>query len=164
MIIEFQKTHPFASAPSFIKKGDWIDLAVPEDYEIPQITHSTQVKDLFVDFGIAMKLPPGYEAIIAARSSTFRNYGLVLSNGIGIIDGSYCGPNDSWKAHFVVLQKVSAENSIIKGGTRIAQFRIQLSQKATIWQKIKALFIKPKFKEVTFLKSPNRGGYGSTGK
>ena len=41
-----------------------------------------------------MKLPKGYEAIIAPRSSTFKNWGLIQTNSIGVIDSTYNGDND----------------------------------------------------------------------
>ena len=41
-----------------------------------------------------MKLPDGFEAIVAPRSSTFKKWGVLQTNRIGIIDNSYCGDND----------------------------------------------------------------------
>lgn len=48
----------------------------------------------YINLGIAMKLPDGYEAIMAPRSSTFKNWGILQSNSIGVIDSTYCGDND----------------------------------------------------------------------
>lgn len=48
----------------------------------------------YINLGVAMKLPEGYEAIMAPRSSTFKNWGITQSNSIGVIDSSYCGDND----------------------------------------------------------------------
>jgi dUTPase len=52
----------------------------------------------------------------------------------------------------------------ISANTRICQFRIQLSQKATVWQKLKWLFTSGiELVEVESLSSNNRSGFGSTG-
>lgn len=56
-------------------------------------------------------------------------------------------------------------DTIINKGDRICQFRIQLSQKATFWQKIKWLLSSGvELVKVDNLSSVNRGGFGSTGK
>ena len=72
---------------------------------------------------------------------------------------SYRGNKDEWK-----FPAVAIKDTTIKKGTRICQFRIQLSQKATIWQKIKWLFSnKIELVQVDNLSDNNRGGIGSTG-
>ena len=76
-----------------------------------------------VDFGISLELPKYHEAIIASRSSTFKNYGIILTNGIGIIDDSYNGDNDVWKGIYYCTR-----DGKIEKGSRIAQFRIQKNQ------------------------------------
>lgn len=48
----------------------------------------------YISQGVSMKLPDGYEAIVAPRSSTFKRYGILQTNGIGVIDNSYCGNDD----------------------------------------------------------------------
>lgn len=141
--------------PQINKKGDWIDLYMPK-YE--ECTYTRGDCGL-IDLGIAIKLPKGYEAIIVPRSSTFKNFGIMQVNSVGIIDNTYCGDNDTWKFGYYALK-----NSSIPPDARICQFRIQLSQKATAWQKIKALFdSKIVFEEVEFLDGKDRGGIGSTG-
>ena len=106
-----------------------------------------------------MQLPKGYEAYIVPRSSTFKKWGVIQANHIGIIDSTYCGDTDEWKMSVIAMQKTS-----IPKGKKIAQFRIQLSQKATIWQRIKWLFsTKIKFQKVDSLNNPSREGFGSTG-
>ena len=108
-----------------------------------------------------MELPKGYEAWIAARSSTFKEFGLIQVNTPGIIDNSYNGNEDVWK-----FQVFSLKETFIEKGDIICQFRIKLSQKASIWQKIKWLFSSKniKFKIVDNLNNINRGGFGTTGK
>lgn len=57
--------------------GDWIDLYCYED------TLLKAGESTYISQGIAMKLPEGYEAIMAPRSSTFKRWGLIQTNGIG---------------------------------------------------------------------------------
>ena len=93
-----------------------------------------------------MKLPDGYEAWIVPRSSTFKKYHIIQTNGIGIIDNSYCGDNDEWKMPVLAMR-----DTFIPKGTRICQFRVIKSMKY------------PRWKEVTTLETESRGGFGSTG-
>ena len=145
------------------KKGDWIDLSAAETITLisPRTikgAESTNVYNRFVSLGIAMKLPEGFEAIIAPRSSLFKQKGVILTNSIGIIDNSYCGDSDIWGANFLCFR-----DGEIVAGERILQFRIQLSQKASIIAKLKWLFTsKIKFVEVNNLGCESRGGFGST--
>lgn len=158
-----------------IDKGDWIDLRAAEtvSFRSPKANTLKRVmiegeKDNYrkvefdsaiIPLGIAMQLPKGYEAIVVARSSTFKKFGLMTYNSQGVIDNSYNGDNDQWG-----YPAIAFTNTVINEGERICQFRIQLSQKATIWQKIKWLFCnKIEFEYVDVLHSNNRGGFGSTG-
>jgi dUTP pyrophosphatase len=149
----FEGAKPFKS----IDKGDWIDLQSNTTITLSK-TGGHYAK--LIPLGIAMQLPKGYEAEIRSRSSTYKHWGIILSNCVGTIDNSYGGDKDQWMASVIPFQ-----NSIIKKGDRIVQFRIVLSQKATIWQKIKWLFsTKIKFEYVEKLNNNSRGGFGSTGK
>ena len=161
---------PYVSIPKVIKKGDWIDLSTSKEMVIqaPQAgtLKGTEAKKrdvnsevTYIPLGIAMQLPDGYEAIMASRSSTPKKMGVMMANGIGIVDQTYCGDNDEWHFPAVSLHKTSiAQNS------RICQFRIQLSQKATVWQRIKWLFTSGiELVEVDVLDNSDRQGLGSTG-
>lgn len=160
---------------NYIDKGDWIDLRLAEDVELcaPQSsTLKTETidgrrvshRDVKFDYkclrlGIAMKLPAGYEALILPRSSTFKNVGIISVNSQGVIDNSYSGNKDEWK-----FPVIAFEHKKVLKGTRICQFRIQLSQRATLLQKLKWLFTrKIEFIWVDELDNSNRGGFGSTG-
>lgn len=141
--------------PEIIEKGDWIDLKVAKNVKLE--TNISKVN--LLPLGVAMKLPKGFEAIVASRSSTPSKLGIICANSLGIIDNSFMGNGDEWK-----FPAIAIKNTTIKKGTRICQFRIQLSQKATIWQKIKWLFSnKIELVEVDNLSDNNRGGIGSTG-
>ena len=161
---------PLVNFPKIIKKGDWVDLSAAQEVVLnaPQagtlkghdVKHRDVVSEVtYIPLGVAVKLPDGYEAIIASRSSAAKKMGIMLANGIGIVDNSYQGDDDQWMYPAVTLKKTS-----IAKNTRICQFRIQLSQKATIWQRIKWLFTSGiELVEVESLDSENRMGLGSTG-
>ena len=155
--------------PVISVKGDWIDLRAAETIELegPYVAQARRDRDrtaVFTDakvsLGIAMQLPKGYEAVTVPRSSAYKYFGVILCNSVGIIDGSYNGDNDEWFAHIIPFKKCT-----INKGDRICQFRIQLSQKATMWQKRKWLCSNGvKLEFVKSLGNPDRGGHGSTGR
>ena len=152
-----------------IKKGEWIDLHANGTYNLEgpyaNVLSSNRKKrglvftPTLIKLGIGMQLPPYLEAYILPRSSTYNVYKSLLTNSQGVIDSSYAGPDDEWK-----FQALPFEDKVILEGERICQFRLQLSQKATIWQKIKWLFTnKIEFEFVDNYEGINRGGFGSTG-
>ena len=122
-------------------KSDWIDLSSAEHVELKKGEFH------LVRLGVGMKLPSGYEAVIAPRSSTFKNFGIIQTNHIGVVDEAYCGDDDEW-----LMPVLAVRDTEIKVGDRICQFRIQKHQPKIV------------FREVTKLGDKNRGGFGSTGK
>lgn len=159
--------------PEILKVGDWIDLCTSQEYSIKgpyakPLSRQKKTEDTteryrdvifkseILDLGVAMELPKGFEAIVVPRSSTQKKWGIILANSQGVIDGSYCGDNDIWKYLAIATKDVT-----IPKGTPIAQFRIQLSQKATMWQKLKWLLSsKIELIKVDSLGNTNRGGIG----
>ena len=123
-----------------IDKGDWIDLRAAADVEMTAGTFA------LIPLGIGMILPEGYEAHVAPRSSTFRNFGIIQTNSVAVIDESYCGDNDEWKYPAYALR-----DTVIRKGDRICQFRIIKKQPEI------------EFIEVDALADKDRGGFGSTG-
>lgn len=121
--------------------GDWVDLCTGED------VHIEHGEFKLIPLGVAMQLPLGFEAIVAPRSSLFKKYGLIQTNGIGIIDESYNGDGDEWKFPAYNL----GESVDIPKGTRICQFRLLPHQPAFA------------LNEVDILGNADRGGFGSTG-
>ena len=121
--------------------GDWIDLRCAEDI----VFAAGQYKA--IPLGVAIKLPAGYEAIVAPRSSLFKNHGIMMANSIGIIDESYCGNNDEW--HFLAY---ATKATHIAKDERICQFRVV---KHMPWMDID---------KVVALDAPDRGGIGSSGR
>lgn len=164
-----------AQLPKIIKKGDWIDLCCNETVNIACPQAQTQKRktkngeviyryrnvtfnNVMFPLGVAMKLPKGFEAHVVPRSSTFNKYGIILSNSMGIIDNTYSGNDDQWRFNAIALR-----DTTINKGDRICQFRIELSQHATLWQKLKWLFCSGvELIEVPSLDNENRGGFGTT--
>ena len=124
-----------------INIGDWCDLRCNEDIEMKA------GECRLIPLGVAMQLPNGYEAHVVPRSSTFKHYGIIQTNGIGIIDESYCGDNDFW-----FFPALAMRDTKINFNDRICQFRIVEHQPPI------------EFDEVEILDNEDRGGHGSTGK
>ena len=123
-----------------IDAGDWIDLRAAEDVYM-------KAGDFrLISLGVSMKLPSGYEAHVVPRSSTFKTWGILQTNSMGVIDNSYSGTNDVWKFPALATRAVQ-----IKKNDRICQFRIV--------QKMPYV----SFSEVEELDEKDRGGFGSTG-
>ena len=121
-------------------KSDWIDLRASEDVEFKKGEFK------LIPLGVAMELPNGYEAHVVPRSSTFKKFGLIMTNSEGIIDNTYCGDNDMWK-----FPAIAMRDTVVHKNDRICQFRIMRNQPEII------------FKEVEHLEGIDRGGFGSTG-
>ena len=142
---------------NIIDKGDCIDL-----HSNIECTYSAKdiSKLIYLPLGVAMKLPKGMIAKVYPRSSSPKRYGFIVPNSLGIIDQTYCGNEDEW-----MLPILPFKEGKVEWGDRVCQFEICLSQKATIWQKIKWLLSSGiKIEYVDKLEKTNRGGFGSTGK
>ncbi len=122
-------------------KSDWIDLRASETIEMKAGEFR------LIPLGIAMELPMGYEAHVVPRSSTFKNFGILQTNSMGIIDETYCGDNDQW-----FFPALAMRDTIIQVNDRICQFRIVEHQPRI------------EFIEADSLGNKDRGGHGSTGK
>ena len=121
-------------------KSDWIDLR-------SNVRIEYKVGDFFlIPLGVAMQLPAGYEAHVAPRSSTFKNYGIIQVNSVGCVDESYCGDNDQW-----FMPVYALKDGIIEKFDRVCQFRIM--------EKMNGVTLE----EVEELSGEDRGGHGSTG-
>lgn len=160
--------------PEIIDKGDWIDLRASEivTLKAPQAGvlkkrvvdgKETSFRDVefntkLIKLGVAMELPKGFEALVNPRSGTPK-LKIFQTNSQAVIDNSFNGESDEWRYWMTALGETT-----INEGDRICQFRIQLSQKATFWQKLKWFFSSGvKIVEVDELNNPNRDGIGSTG-
>ena len=122
-------------------KSDWIDLRAADNLCLKKGDFA------LVPLGIAMELPQGYEAHVVPRSSTFKNFGVIQTNHMGVIDESYCGDNDQW-----FMPVLAVRDTEIHVNDRICQFRI-MEHQPTIC-----------FEECDRLDGSDRGGFGSTGR
>ena len=121
-------------------KSDWIDLRAAEDVTLK----AGEFK--LIPLGIAMELPKGYEAHVVPRSSTFKNFGILQTNSMGIIDETYCGDNDQW-----FFPALAMRDTQIHVNDRICQFRIMSHQPHVESQR------------TDLLGGTDRGGLGSPG-
>ena len=120
--------------------GDFIDLRAAETVEL----YRGDFK--LISLGISVQLPKGYHAEIVPRSSTYKNFGIIMSNSIGIVDESYCGDNDIW-----MFPAIALKDTVIYTNDRICQFRVVKNRDI-------------KIEVVDELENKDRGGIGSTGK
>lgn len=122
------------------KNSDWIDLRCAVD------TFMKAGDYVNIPLGVAMELPEGYEALVIPRSSTFKNFGIIMANSVGLVDESYSGDDDQW--HFPAL---AIRDTAIHKNDRICQFRIQRHMPDIYLRKVEKLG------------NAARGGFGSTG-
>ncbi len=122
-------------------KSDWIDLRAAQDYQLKKGDFA------LIDLGISIQLPEGYEMITAARSSLFKNYGLIQTNAIGVIDETYCGDED-----VIRMPVYATRDTEVHVNDRVCQFRIIEHQPRIV------------FEECETLGNSARGGFGSTGR
>ena len=120
--------------------GDWIDLYAAEDAALKQGEWKP------ISLGVSMQLPEGYEAHVAPRSSTYKTWGIIAANSMGIIDESYCGDGDIWFFPVIALR-----DTVIRKGDRICQFRLSRKMPDVAITRAERL------------SGPDRGGLGSTG-
>ena len=123
------------------EKSDWIDLRAAERVELKAGEFA------LINLGVSMKLPDGYEAHVAPRSSTFKNWGIIQTNSVGVIDNSYNGDNDIWK-----MPVFATRDTVIEENDRVCQFRIMEHQPELV------------FEETEVLTGKDRGGFGTTGR
>ena len=123
------------------EKGDWVDLRAAQDM-------SLRAGCIYrIPLGISVELPEGYEAHVAPRSSTFKNWGIIQTNSVGVIDNSYCGDNDIW-----MMPVYATRDTYINKNDRVCQFRI-VEKKPHL-----------EFETVDHLGNEDRGGFGITGR
>ncbi len=120
--------------------GDFIDLRSAEDIDLDAGDFA------IIKLGVGMKLPEGYEAHVVPRSSTYKKWGIIQTNSVGIIDNSYSGDNDQW-----MMPVLAMRDTHISKNDRICQFRIVKKQP------------KIEFTTVEKLDDVSRNGFGSTG-
>ena len=146
-----------------ITKGNWIDVYAYEDTFVPVGQRK------MINLGFALELPQGWEGHLAPRSSTFKTWGIIQTNSVGVVDDTYIGDNDIWHMPVYCLEakdkreigirEISNDNyeynieegTWIHKGDKIGQFRI--------------MEVMPdiEFEEVESFGNADRGGFGTTG-
>jgi len=117
------------------------DLYTRVDADVPPHGYT------LVPTNVVIATPPGYMLMLAARSSSAKNKGLNMRNGVGIIDQDYSGEED--EVH-IMLQNLTDTPVHVEKGERLAQGMFVKIETAT-WT------------ETDSMKETNRGGFGSTG-
>lgn len=120
--------------------GDWVDLRAGLDVDLEPLDFT------YIPLGVCMQIPKGYTAIIAPRSSTFKKWGIIQTNSIGVVDERYCGDNDEWCLPVFALRRTH-----IHKNDRICQFRLVKKTEPIDFTRVKELG------------NTDRGGLGSTG-
>lgn len=136
-----------------IKKGNWIDVYANDDVFVRLNERA------MIPLGFALELPEGWEGHLAPRSSTFKTWGIIQTNSVGVVDDTYIGDNDQWHMPVYCLQAkdvevidgVEEKGAWIRKGNKIGQFRI--------------MEVMPEFEleEVECFGNEDRGGFGTTG-
>ena len=120
--------------------GDWVDLRSAQDVDLEPFDFA------YIPLGVCMQIPKGYTAIVAPRSSTFKKWGVIQTNSVGVIDESYCGDNDQWCMPVLAIRRTH-----IHKNDRICQFRLIKKTEPLDFTRVKTLG------------NTDRGGLGSTG-
>ena len=136
-----------------IAKGNWIDVYANKDVFVKVNERA------MIPLGFALELPRGWEAHLAPRSSTFKTWGIIQTNSVGVVDDTYIGDNDQWHMPVYCLEGKGTESidgeeikgTWIRKGDKIAQFRIM------------EVMPEIEFDEVESFGNLDRGGFGSTG-
>ena len=128
-----------------ITKGNWIDVYAYEDTFVPEGERA------MINLGFALELPKGWEGHLAPRSSTFKTWGVIQTNSLGVVDDTYIGDNDIWHMPVYCLQAKHDNGTWIRTGDKIGQFRIM------------EVMPEIEFEEVESFGNQDRGGFGTTG-
>ena len=136
-----------------ITKGNWIDVYANKDVFVKCGDRA------MIPLGFALELPEGWEGHLAPRSSTFKTWGIIQTNSVGVVDDTYIGDNDQWHMPVYCLQgkDIESENgeevkgTWIRKGDKIGQFRIM------------EVMPEIEFEEVESFGNKDRGGFGTTG-
>ena len=141
--VRINRLDPAVPLPKYETTGAaGFDLAASADVTIAPGTIA------LVPTGLVIQVPAGHFLGIFARSSTPLKKGLMVANGVGVIDEDYCGPKDEVKIQVLNFTQAPVE---VKRGDRIAQ-GLFLPVTRAAWQE-----------ESGDLREGSRGGFGATG-
>ena len=102
---------------------------------------------VLVPTGLVIAVPEGHVLGIFARSSTPLKRGLMVANGVGLVDSDYRGPADEIKIEVVNFTQAPVP---VRKGDRLAQGVLLRFERAE-WREAAAAAV-------------SRGGFGSTDK
>jgi dUTP pyrophosphatase len=140
--VRIRRLHEHVSLPQYATAGSAaFDLAASEE-----VTFAPGEVRL-VPTGLVIEVPEGMFLGVFARSSTPLKRGLMVANGVGVVDADYRGPADEIK---VPVINVAGHPVVVGVGDRFAQ-GILLPAPRVQWE------------EVSELGDTSRGGFGSTG-
>jgi dUTP pyrophosphatase len=141
--VRIRRLDPTVELPRYATAGSAaFDLAASE------VTTIAAGEVRLVPTGLVIEVPPGMFLGVFARSSTPLKKGLMVANGVGVVDSDYCGPTDEIKVPVINVTSAPVE---IQKGDRIAQ-GILLPSPQIEWE------------EVEELAAASRGGFGGTGR
>jgi dUTP pyrophosphatase len=143
MDLTIKRLRPDVSLPSYATPGAaGFDLAAAEDLVIPpremRLIHT----------GLVIEVPAGHFLGVFARSSTPLKRGLMIANGVGVIDSDYCGPDDEV---LILVVNITDRPVEVRRGDRLAQ-GIVLAAPRVEWR------------ETDRVSNVTRGGFGGTGR
>lgn len=142
MRLKIKRLDPGIGLPETATAGAaGFDLASAVDLDVPP--RSIRL----VGTGLVIAVPDGHFLGIFARSSTPLKRGLMVANGVGVVDADYCGPADEIKIQVLNITDAPVP---VRRGDRLAQ-AIVLPCPRIEWD------------EVDEMRVPTRGGFGSTG-
>jgi len=142
MRLTIKRLDPSVSLPAAATAGAaGFDLAAAEDVEIPPRAIR------LVGTGLVIGVPNGWFLGVFARSSTPLKRGLMVANGVGIVDADYCGPADEVKVQLLNITDAPIQ---VRRGDRLAQ-GVVLPAPRIEWD------------EIAEDTAESRGGFGSTG-
>jgi dUTP pyrophosphatase len=140
--VRIRRLSPSVPLPRYESHGAAaFDLAASEDMTIDP------GEVALVPTGLVIEVPAGMFLAIFARSSTPLKRGLMVANGVGVVDPDYCGPADEVK---IAVLNFSPRVAEVKAGDRLAQ-GILLPATRVTWD------------EADSARAVSRGGFGSTG-
>ena len=143
MTLTITRLSPHVPLPSYGTSGAAaFDLAASTDTIVPP--HAIAL----VPTGLVVRVPEGHFLAILARSSTPLKRGLMVANGVGVIDSDYCGPADEVKIQVINVTDAPVH---VAAGDRIAQGMVLAAPRLV-------------FVEAVAADGPSRGGFGSTGR
>jgi dUTP pyrophosphatase len=142
MTLKITRLSPTVPMPAYATPGAAaFDLAAAADLDVPP--HGIAL----VPTGLVVAVPEGHFLAILARSSTPLKRGLMVANGVGVVDPDYCGPHDEVKIQVI---NVTDRPVRVAAGDRLAQGMVLAAPRVT-------------FEDAAVTERASRGGFGTTG-